>query len=64
MIGIGVGKHKDGMHRGSKKGGMFTFLVAGLGKAKLKDSIRGKMYLSMVALSCCSIVFCSVVMVS
>lgn len=45
MIGIGVGKHKDGMHRGSKKGGMFTFLVAGLGKAKLKDSIRGKMYL-------------------
>lgn len=40
--GSGVGELKNGMHGGSKKGGMFTFSAAGLGKAKLKrDRTRG-----------------------
>lgn len=41
-LGSGVGKQKDGMHAESEKGGMFTFLAAGLGKAKLKEGVREK----------------------
>lgn len=41
-LGSGVGKHKDGMHAESEKGGMFTFLAAGLGKTKLKEGVREK----------------------
>lgn len=39
---LGVGESKDGMHGGSKKGGMFTFSAAGLGKAKLNEGTREK----------------------